>query len=508
MSPTLGTCFARLLLVVVFAWLTGRFWDTYYGFTRFLQMNTHTLARCEPVLRQAPIFTYTEGYDGQFYAQLAAHPAVKDPLLARSIDTVGYRARRILLSWMAWALAGGNPVNAVRTYAWLNLAVWAGLAGLLWVLFPVRVGWRGTLAWAGILFSAGALHSVRMALTDLLALLLVASGVMAVERKRFGWASTWVGLGGLARETVLLGLTALLPGNRSKPRDWLRAVGWGTLAVLPLGVWGLYLQAAEPGTNNLAWPLTGWATKWSELFYDLSHGSNPGLTLTTLLAHVALSVQVIYVLLRPAPKDLWWRVGAAYGVLLLILGTAVWEGYPGAVDRVLLPLTLVFNVLVVRRHAPWGWLILGNLGVFSGFMTLSHVPIDHFRLTAGHTDHGAYLVHVNQQWYDIETLGNRHWVWCRQQGTLIIDVYPRRPQIKVSVAAKGFTPRPLNISQAGQIAWSGRIGTTPQWIELSDIKVTNGKARLRFDTTAPPQLENDTPTGRELGFAVYGVKVD
>lgn len=55
---------------------------------------------------------------------------------------------------------------AVRVYAGLNLAVWAGLAALLWRIFPGAT-WRETLAWGGVLFSAGVLHSVRLALTDL-----------------------------------------------------------------------------------------------------------------------------------------------------------------------------------------------------------------------------------------------------------------------------------------------------------------------------------------------------
>lgn len=136
---------ARVALLVFFGWLAGRHGHPYYGFTRFLQMDAAALATALPELREAPIFTYEHGYDGHYYAQLAARPAVNDPALAGGFDNLGYRARRILLSWTAWVVGGGEAVAAVRAYAELNLAVWAGLAVLLWRIFPGAI-WRETLA--------------------------------------------------------------------------------------------------------------------------------------------------------------------------------------------------------------------------------------------------------------------------------------------------------------------------------------------------------------------------
>ena len=64
-------------------------------------MDAASAAATLPELRAAPIFTYADGYDGHYYAQLAARPAVNDPALSGAIDNVGYRARRILFSWLA-----------------------------------------------------------------------------------------------------------------------------------------------------------------------------------------------------------------------------------------------------------------------------------------------------------------------------------------------------------------------------------------------------------------------
>jgi hypothetical protein len=247
----------RVGLLVFFAWLVGRFWHPHYGFTCFLQIDTWSLAATLPELREAPLFPHEYGYDGEYYAQLAARPAVNDPALAATLDNVGYRARRMLLSWIAWAVGGGDPVAAVRAYAWLNLAVWAGLAALLWRILAGVKGWRGTVAWAGVLFSAGALHSVRLALTDLLGLWLVTGAVFLVERNRRGPAALLLGLGGLARETALLGAATLLPRHWTPRADWLRAAaGWlvgGNLAVLAgvLTLWVVPRSVQELGTGRV-----------------------------------------------------------------------------------------------------------------------------------------------------------------------------------------------------------------------------------------------------------------
>jgi hypothetical protein len=501
---------ARVALLVFFARLTGRFWHPYYGFTRFLQMDEDSMAHTLPELRTAPIFLYEDGYDGHYYAQLAARPAVNDPALRGAIDNVGYRARRILLSWTAWAAGGGDPVAAVRIYAWLNLVIWAGLAALLGRIFPHD--WRGTLTWAGVLFSAGALHSVRLALTDLLALLLVAGATVLAERNRRGPATALLGLGGLARETVLLGAVTLLPPGKGPRADWLRAVGRVGLVAVPLVLWLLYLRLRlnpiQPGLHNFALPVTGWAAKWTEMWRRLHTEPDQYLTLTTLLAHFALTVQALFIISRPKPQDNWWRLGAVYVGLMLFLGPAVWEGHPGAASRVLLPLTLAFNVLVVRTRVPWLWPVLGNLSLLSGVLMLWQVPPGRHELTAGWSPAGSYVVHTDAHWYETEAGRTRSWAWCAQEGALRLDFQPRRSEaVNLQVAVKGFTPRRLEIRQGGRVLWRGDLAPRAQWIHLFGVAVTDGHAQLEFASPTPPLTEN-AASGRELGFAVYEVKVE
>jgi hypothetical protein len=45
------------------------------------------------------------------------------------------------------------------------------------------------------------------------------------------------------------------------------------------------------------------------------------------------------------------------------LGPAVWEGVPGAVPRVLLPMTFAFNAVLPKNRWFWPLFVLGNLTV-------------------------------------------------------------------------------------------------------------------------------------------------
>ena len=69
----------RVGLMLCFVWLAGRFWNPYHGFTKLLQFDAVTERNMLPVLREAPIFIHRDAgsYDGQFYAQFAASPALQ-----------------------------------------------------------------------------------------------------------------------------------------------------------------------------------------------------------------------------------------------------------------------------------------------------------------------------------------------------------------------------------------------------------------------------------------------
>ncbi len=502
---------ARGMLVLVFLWLAGRYWHPYYGFTKFIQFDASDAAVMLPELRAAPVYVHRNsgGYDGTAYAQMAVHPAVRAPALAAAIDNLPYRARRILLSWVAWILGAGDPVRVVHAYAALNVAVWLGLAWQLHRLFPPP-GWRPFVAWTGLLFSAGALHSVRFALTDLAALALLVAAMRAVERARPTAAAGLLGTAGLVRETALLGTVALWPENWRKISG--ATLGRLVLAALPLGLWLLYLRLhadpLAPGQGNFSWPLAAWAGKLAAALTALKYQPETMLAATTLLAFIALTVQLIYVAVHPSPRSPWWRLGLVYGLLLLCLGPAVWEGDPGAATRVLLPLALAFNVLAVRRAAGAPWLLAGNLAVFSGVFILWLVPADSREIDSGRGGPGAYVVRTDEHWYDAEHGRSRVWAWCTRAGAIEIDFWPHTDgAVTVQLELRGITPRPLEIRQDGRILWQGEIGTRLQTINLPAVPVAQGRAQLELASPANPEREGPGATARRLGFAVYAVRV-
>ena len=65
--------------------------------------------------------------------------------------------------------------------------------------------------------------------------------------------------------------------------------------------------------------------------------------------------------LRANWRSPWWRVGITYALLMVFLGPGVWGGVPGAVSRVVLPMTCAFNLLLPRNRAFWPLAIIGNL---------------------------------------------------------------------------------------------------------------------------------------------------
>jgi hypothetical protein len=79
-----------------------------------------------------------------------------------------------------------------------------------------------------------------------------------------------------------------------------------------------------------------------------------------------VTVQAGFLLVRRDWGSPWWRAGAAYCVLLMVLGPAVWESDTVAVMRVVLPMSVAFNVLVARSRWFWPLVIAGNLTVFHG----------------------------------------------------------------------------------------------------------------------------------------------
>jgi hypothetical protein len=494
---------AGVAATVLFLVLVARYWSPIYGFTSFLQLDASNDSTKIAAFREQHVFVYrdTGGYDGLYYAQIAYHPTLTAPELQPAVDTLTYRARRILLPALAWLLAAGRPAWIVHVYSLLNVAAWLVLAGLLWRLLEVR-DLRGWVAWAGLMFSAGSLSSVRFALTDLAALALVTGALVAAERGRARRATATLAAAGLARETSLLALAAVWE------RPWIswRNAGRALLAVLPFVLWLAYIRwrvgPLDQGMGNFGWPVLPFLQKWRAALGAAAHHGLPLLAWTTLLALLGLTVQAAFFFSRWQPGDRWWRLGAAYAAFMLCLGSAVWEGFPGAATRVLLPLNLAFNVLAHRSRAPLAWLLLGNLTVCSGLLTMNFLPNEPIEVVA-RAPGASYYGHFNDGWFGREHTWRHSWTWSSGRSVVTVESTPAgSADVMLEFNARSLEKRTMTVRQDGREIWRSALGPELRPCAVP-VHLVNGLATLEFSTDIPGMPARQTSDARPLAFALY-----
>ena len=91
-----------------------------------------------------------------------------------------------------------------------------------------------------------------------------------------------------------------------------------------------------------------------------------------LLTPLCLVAQVVYLWrYRRFGSALWWS-GIGFTVLLFLIGPQMWTGSLAA-PRVVLPMTIAFNVLLATNPTPqfWIWFIAGNAGLLWGLRKLT-----------------------------------------------------------------------------------------------------------------------------------------
>jgi hypothetical protein len=360
---------AYVLVVAAFLAAVARYYHPPYGFTAFIEFPAATHADELPRVREAPHYDApSPGYDGQFYAQLAVEPLLRDAAIDRAMDETLYRVRRILFSWTAFALGLGRPGWVLQAYAAQNVLAWLLLAWLLTRWIP-PVDARRFVLWTGCLWSHGLLMSVRYALVDGPSVLLLALAVVAAERRRPLWTSLVLGAAGLARETNLLGVSVLGRFLRRERRSWLLVGGCIVLALVPLALWLDYLRSIyragvlAAGGDHVTMPLAGIAGKLESTLAGLS-GAESMTSWLTLAALAAVLVQagcVVTALVRSpeSNRPAWAWLAAPFVLLALAAHPVVWEGHPGAFTRVLLPLTVGATALLAQQERPSWWLVAG-----------------------------------------------------------------------------------------------------------------------------------------------------
>jgi hypothetical protein len=460
---------AVLLGMLTFLWAVAQFRHPVTGFSSLISIGDEIERRLVPAVRDTPHFTYerSAGYDGAYYVQLAMHPTLDNPELEKAIDNLPYRARRMLFCWVAWLLGLGQPAWIIQAHALLNVGCWLALAVLLWRWFPPVSG-GDVLRWCGVMFSHGVCMSVRHSLVDAPSLLLLALAVRWFEQGARVRGGVVLALAGLGKETSLLGAGAMGDGAAwREPRTWLRLAWTGALVALPLLVWMSFIRlrfgpADDTGLGNFNLPFAGLVEKWRDAVHALGADHDRALRWGTVACVLALTVQFLFLVLRWRPAEIWWRVGIAFAGLMIFVSTPVWEGFPGAATRVLLPMTLAFNILVPRGRRWLPVLIAGNLSVCAGWMEFNP-PREFYHVSGERALVAAVQVKPASGWFSPETTEGVTWRWSEGRSVLRFNNLSGAP---VRLAAKGGLAsargeRTITFTRGETVLWTGRVGERP-----------------------------------------------
>jgi hypothetical protein len=360
------TCRAlAAVLVVLFLASVARSYHPDTGFTSLIGFPAANEEYEVPALRALPHYRYPPpiAYDGQFYAQLALDPLLRDPATDHAMDLAPYRARRILFSWTAWCLGLGRPAWVLEAFALQNVICWLILAVLLTRWLPPDSP-RHLAAWSACLLSYGLLWSVRFSLLDGPSLVLLACAVIASEHGRTLTVAATVGMAVLARETNALA-ASVLPPPRGR-RGWIRLALAFCVIALPALIWFDYIWSIYRSTTlnatreQLTQPFVSYIGAGRAALGQLRDPANAGHGLAVIASIVALHTQSAYLLVRRDPRSPWWRLALVYVPLMLTVDRSLWE--PGGINRFLLPLTVGFNIVLAASPGRfWPWFVAGNL---------------------------------------------------------------------------------------------------------------------------------------------------
>lgn len=502
---------AAIAVVLLFGWFVAGFYDRTTGFTSMLSIGDRTEAVAVSKLHEVPHHTYRHsyGYDGAYYVQIALSPLLNDPELPTAIDNLPYRARRILLSWTAWAFGGGEPKWIVWVFPLLNVAAWLALAWLLRRWFPLT-SWDSFFRWSTFMFSHGMCMSVRHSLVDVPSLLLIVIAVLVLERRRHLSGAAVLALATLTRETSVLATVAFSGGDPRRPLTWFKRAALLLVVVLPLAAWLFYLRAkfgtsAGAGFNNFAPPFVGLAEKWVESIAALFEDVVWTLDWATAACVLSLTVQCVFLLARWRPSNAWWRIGAVFALMAVFLSRPVWEGSPGAATRVLLPMSLAFNILVPRGRRWLPLLLAGNLTVFASLSEFTPPP-RFFTVSAAAPIADAIKISDSGHWYQVESRGSNTWRWASADAGLLIDNASGQAlavTIRGTVSALDRN-RELAIRTGEQTLWSATLDAgRSDFTALFTLPV--GATELLFTTPQPPPPEDRD--GRALAFSVSNLKL-
>ncbi len=508
------------LTVLVMLWALSGTYLPRVGFTNLLDIGEYFDKGQVSALANVDYYTEdkTYGYDGQHYAKVAVDPWLKDPGgLEREVDNVFYRSRRIFLGWSAWLLGFGNPAWVLQIYSIQNAICWLILSWFLTCWFP-PTGLNNFVRWFGVMASCGLVISVRYSLTDGPSLLFIALAVRAYEKERNFLGDVAMTVAGLTRDSNLVGLTVLFDPKKRNLRSLLMVAVRTILIIAPLAAWILYVRYRighdiPAGFDNFKMPLTAYGRKWIDVMAEVwVHRTWESNSLQGLCVATSILVQALFLIFRPTWSQPWWRIGIGFVCLMALLGDAVWEGYPGAAPRVLLPMVLAFNVLVPRTRKAWPILILGNLSIISApalmmpplpQMVVFHGPRT-YKLSP---ERNRVAVEFDRGWEGVERNLRHAWQWASGPAEIIVVNPHKQPLLAdMTLTLSAGLTRPLAIKFGEKELWHGQIFPHHDKLELKGIRLEPGENKIVF-VTAPGTFPANGDK-RPMAFQLQDLQID
>jgi hypothetical protein len=520
------------IAAAAFALLASTYWRVYtpaFGLTKLLGAGSEFNARGLAAYRATPKYLAPDdrwGFDGQYYAQLALDPLLRDPQLQRALDDPRYRARRILVPWLAWLGGWGRPAWILNVYAALNLVFWVGFAALLAVLFRPH-GWAGLAGFAALLMTCGIIESMRVSLVDFPAFVLQTSALLLGGAAGAGVLA----LATLARETSLFGLVGLWeyrPPWSAALRGNLRlALIAGVPWVLWLGyvAWRLRVTSTVDG-ENMDWPLRGMMAKLGEVsvraaageipwgrWYAAWYSSEP---VHAVLTIVATLTQCAFLLTHREWSNRFWRVGAFYVPFFLCIGFLSWTTH-FTVTRHALPITLAFNLVLARRaRRTWPvWFLLGNcfvpFGVHQflvGESGTATIPAE-YRIVDARPAGAPVAARFDSGWSVREWDRAHAWRWAvgRRAEFVLVNPAPQAAEVALSFVTRSVGIRELEVRVAGANIWAGHLTGTKMPVRTSRFRLPPGETVVSLLTPLPPVAPASADT-RLLSFMVEDLQID
>ena len=154
------------------------------------------------------------------------------------------------------------------------------------------------------------------------------------------------------------------------------------IAVLPTLLWTDYLRSIYrsttlAGTDSFVFVGSGLLQNWRVVLTSLQSSPHGLGSLFPAFILLSIVVQAAFIFVRREYLAPWWRVACIYAIMLLFLDPVLVAPSTGAITRVMLPLTVGFNILLAREQRAarfWPWFIAGNLHVMTVLQVMPLVP--------------------------------------------------------------------------------------------------------------------------------------